>query len=78
VPLFLQEKWPALQSPDYTYCENALISLAHLGLARAYALEGSQTGSRAEYKKFFALWKDADPDVPVLPQARRDYDHLAR
>jgi tetratricopeptide (TPR) repeat protein len=54
-----------------------VIALAHLGLARASALEGNQTGSRNEYEKFFALWKDADPDVPVLLQARRDYDDQA-
>ena len=50
--------------------------LAHLGLARAYALQGNKAGSKAEYESFFALWKDADPDVPVLLQARREYAQL--
>ncbi|MGD0734881.1 MAG: winged helix-turn-helix domain-containing protein [Terracidiphilus sp.] len=50
--------------------------LAHLGLARAYVLQNKTTDSRNEYKKFFALWKDADPDVPVLKQARLEYTRL--
>ncbi len=50
--------------------------LAHLGLARAYSLQGNKGGSKSEYESFFALWKDADPDVPVLLQARREYAQL--
>jgi hypothetical protein len=41
-------------------------ALAHLGLARAYALEGDAAKARAKYQDFFALWKDADPDIPIL------------
>jgi DNA-binding winged helix-turn-helix (wHTH) protein/predicted Zn-dependent protease len=48
-------------------------TLAHLGLARAYALQNNKTGSRNEYEKFFALWKDADAGVPVLKQAHLEY-----
>ena len=51
-------------------------TLAHLGLARAYAMENKSAESRGEYEKFFALWKDADTDVPVLEQARLEYAHL--
>lgn len=47
--------------------------LAHLGLARAYALENHKAESRDEYEKFFALWKDADADLPILKQARLEY-----
>lgn len=50
--------------------------LAHLGLARAYALEQKAAASRDEYNKFFALWKDADGDLPVLQQARSEYARL--
>ena len=50
--------------------------LAHLGLARAYAMENKAAESRGEYEKFFTLWKDADPDVQVLEQARLEYAHL--
>jgi hypothetical protein len=50
--------------------------MAQLGLARAYAGENNKTASRIEYEKFFAMWKDADADVPVLKQARLEYSHL--
>jgi tetratricopeptide (TPR) repeat protein len=53
-----------------------LMSLAHLGLGRAYALSGDAAKSRAAYQDFFALWKDADPDVPVLKQAKAEYAKL--
>jgi eukaryotic-like serine/threonine-protein kinase len=52
------------------------IPLSHLGLARAYALDGDKTGSRNEYQKLFALWKDADPDLPVLLEAHRESARL--
>jgi len=55
---------------------SANIALAHLGVARARAMEGDVAGSRAEYEKFFAVWKDAEPDVPVLRQARSEYAKL--
>jgi DNA-binding winged helix-turn-helix (wHTH) protein/Tfp pilus assembly protein PilF len=55
-------------SPDYP--------LAHIGLARAYALQGDQAGSRREYEVFFALWKDADQDIPILREARSAYAGL--
>ena len=54
------------------------LPLAHLGLARAYALQGDVAGSRDEYEKFFAMWKDADPDLPVLKDAHLEYDGLSR
>jgi eukaryotic-like serine/threonine-protein kinase len=50
--------------------------LAHLGLARAAALAGDTTKARSAYQDFFALWKDADPDIPILQQARREYAKL--
>lgn len=50
--------------------------LAHLGLARAQALAGDVAGSRKAYEEFFALWKDADPDIPVLRYARLEYARL--
>jgi eukaryotic-like serine/threonine-protein kinase len=51
-------------------------ALAHLGLARAYALSGDAAKSRPAYQDFFALWKDADPDVPILKQAKAEYAKL--
>jgi tetratricopeptide (TPR) repeat protein len=53
-----------------------LYSLAQLGLARAAALSGDTTKARKAYQDFFALWKDADPDVPILQEARREYEKL--
>ncbi len=50
--------------------------LSHLGLARAYALSGDNAKSRRFYQDFFALWKDADPDVPVLQEAQAEYANL--
>jgi eukaryotic-like serine/threonine-protein kinase len=53
-----------------------LMSLAHLGLGRAYALQGDFQKSRTAYQDFFALWKDADPDVPILKEAKAEYAKL--
>ncbi len=48
-------------------------ALAHLGLARAYAMRGDTAKSRTAYQDFFALWKDAGPDIPVLRAAKTEY-----
>jgi len=51
-------------------------ALAHLGLARAYALQGDTAKARAGYNKFLALWKDADADVSILKEAKAEYAKL--
>ena len=51
-------------------------ALAHLCLGRAAALSGDTATARKSYQDFFALWKDADPDLPVLVQARKEYEAL--
>ena len=51
-------------------------SLAKLGLGRAYAMAGDSAKARAAYQDFFALWKDADADVPVLKEAKAEYAKL--
>ena len=51
-------------------------ALAHVGLARAYALAADTTKARAKYQDFFALWKGADSDIPVLKQAKAEYAGL--
>jgi tetratricopeptide (TPR) repeat protein len=57
--------------------QNSLVaSLAHLGLGRAYAMAGDAGKARAAYQDFFAVWKDADPDVPILKQAKAEYAKL--
>ncbi|MFN0124449.1 MAG: protein kinase domain-containing protein, partial [Blastocatellia bacterium] len=48
--------------------------LGHLGLARATAMAGDTTKSRRQYEALFALWSAADPDMPVLIEARREYE----
>jgi len=50
--------------------------LAYLGLARTYALQGDSTKTKAAYQDFFTLWKDADPDIPILKQAKAEYAKL--
>jgi len=54
-----------------------LMSMSQLGLARAYALSGDTAKSRAAYQDFFASWKDADPDVPLLKEAKAEYQKLS-
>jgi eukaryotic-like serine/threonine-protein kinase len=51
-------------------------SLARLGVGRAYALQGDTAKARASYQDFFALWKDADPDIPILKEAKAEYAKL--
>ena len=51
-------------------------SLAHLQLGRAYAISGDAVKAKAAYQDFFTLWKDADPDVPILKQAKAEYAKL--
>jgi len=50
--------------------------LAQLDLGRAYAMQGDTAKARTAYQDFFALWKDADADVPVLKAARAEYEKL--
>ena len=51
-------------------------ALARLGLARAYALQGDTAKARAAYQDFLNLWKDADPDIPILKEAEAEYAKL--
>ena len=51
-------------------------ALAHLGLARAYAIQGDSAKARSAYQDFLALWKDADSDIPILKQAKAEYAKL--
>jgi tetratricopeptide (TPR) repeat protein len=51
-------------------------ALAHLGLARAYALSGDTGKAKTAYQDFFGLWKDADPDIPILKEAKAEYAKL--
>ena len=51
-------------------------ALARLGLARAYAMQGDTTKARTAYQDFLTTWKDADPDLPILIQAKTEYAKL--
>jgi len=51
-------------------------ALAHLELGRAYAMQGNPTKAKAAYQEFLTLWKDADPDIPILKQAKAEYAKL--
>ena len=51
-------------------------ALAQMNLARAYAMQGDTAEAKATYQEFFTIWKDADPDVPVLKQAKAEYAKL--
>ena len=65
---FLDHRGVALNSP--------LAALARLQLGRAYALAGDKAKARHAYLEFLEQWKDADPDVPVLQQAKQEYAKL--
>jgi len=51
-------------------------ALAHLGLGRASVLQGNKDKARTAYNDFLTLWKDADPDIPILKQAKAEYAKL--
>lgn len=55
-----------------------LYALAHLGLARAAALTGDTAQSRQAYEDFFAVWKEADAELPILRAAKREYELAAK
>ena len=55
---------------------NPIGAVARVGLARAYAMEGETAKARTAYQVFFNLWKDADPDIPILTQAKAEYARL--
>ena len=51
-------------------------ALVHLGLARSYAMQGDTAEAKAAYQDFFTLWKEADPDIPILKEAKAEYTKL--
>jgi tetratricopeptide (TPR) repeat protein len=59
-----------------TWPHSTLHAVALLGQARAYALAGDTSRSRKAYQDFFALWRDADPDIPILLEAQAEYAKL--
>jgi eukaryotic-like serine/threonine-protein kinase len=53
-------------------------ALAHLQMARAEKMMGDEASARKAYEDFLTLWKDADPDIPIYQQAKREYAKLRR
>ena len=51
-------------------------ALAHVQLGRAYHLVGDEVKAKASYQDFLSLWKDADPDIPILKQVKAEYAKL--
>ena len=51
-------------------------ALAHLQLGRTFVLSGDNTDAKTAYQDFLALWKDADPDIPILKQGKAEYAKL--
>jgi eukaryotic-like serine/threonine-protein kinase len=49
---------------------------ANVGLARGAVLQGDTAKARKTYQDFFALWKDADSDNPILVEAKKEYEKL--
>jgi hypothetical protein len=45
-------------------------------MVHTYAMRGNTTKAKAAYKDFLTLWKDADPDIPILKQAKAEYAKL--
>ena len=58
-------------------CWNSPIAaLAHLALGRAYTMQGDNAKAKGAYQDFLTLWKDADPDIPILVAAKSEYAKL--
>jgi len=55
---------------------SAMYPFAHLGLARAALLMNDAPAARKHYEDFLALWKDADQDLPILMEAKKEYEQL--
>ena len=72
-----------MSKPSFLILDHAAIvgnepigALAHLGLARAYSLSGETAKAKSGYQDFFALWKNADSDIPILMQAKAEFAKL--
>jgi len=75
-PAEAEESFNQVMSLQGIWPESPLLSLAHLGVARAYATQGDHAKARTAYQDLFALWKDADPDLPILKEAKAEYAKL--
>jgi len=75
-PVQAAQEFQAVMSLRGAYIGDPLMGLAQLYLARAYAQQNDAGKARAAYQDFLALWKDADPDIPILKEAKTEYAKL--
>jgi eukaryotic-like serine/threonine-protein kinase len=75
-PAQAAQEFQAVLNLRGAYIGDPLMGLAQLYLARAYAQQNDGAKARAPYQDFLALWKDADPDIPILKEAKTEYAKL--
>ncbi len=75
-PAQAAQEFQAVLNLRGAYIGDPLMGLAQLYLARAYAQQNDPAKARAAYQDFLALWKDADPDIPILREAKTEYAKL--
>jgi serine/threonine protein kinase/tetratricopeptide (TPR) repeat protein len=75
-PAQAAQEFQAVLNLRGAYIGDPLMGLAQLFLARAYAQQNDGAKARAAYQDFLALWKDADPDIPILKEAKTEYAKL--
>lgn len=61
-----------------TLANSPVAALVHVQIARAYALQGDTAKAKAAYEDFVALWKDADPDIPILKRPKPSSENYSR
>ena len=72
-PEAAQREFRNLIERPFTSAISPNVAIAHVGLARALVMQGNRDAARQEYESFFAMWKGADQDLPLLVQARAEY-----
>jgi len=77
-PAMAEAEFNKVISKRYIQTFSNQYPLAYLGLARAYAKEGKNAEAQAQYQRLFDLWKNADPSLPVLVQAKQEAAQLLR
>jgi len=75
-PAQAAQEFQAVLNLRGAFIGDPLMGLAQLYLARAYAQQNDGAKARAAYQDFLALWKDADPDIPMLKEAEAEYARL--
>jgi serine/threonine protein kinase len=66
----------ALNHPNIIVLNEPIGALAHLQIGRAFAIQGDTAKAHVAYEEFLTLWKHADPDIPILKEAKAEYAKL--